>query len=168
MFRAEQVPTFPNGATQTSFIRLLNESLVRDRNRKSQKKVGESCHNAEFNTKLKSQGHFEKFEEELKSTLSNVIGSKGVPLIYVIRKNADPNCDEEILCEDNIFNAVAMSGESFKNDTRLVHQIMLKNVSKESNAYTYIKPSCNERVGMTVKFNPSIIDSIVRSMLLHP
>ena len=147
MFRAEQTPTFPASTDRASFIRSLNESLVRDRNRKSQKKVGESYHNAEFNTKLKSQGHFEKFEEELQSTLSNIIGSKGVPLTYVIRENNDPQYDGDIPYEDNIIKAVVMSGESYKNDARLVHQIILRNVSEESNAYTYIKPLLRYRDG---------------------
>ena len=52
MIRAEQAPTFTDTTNRASFIQSLDASLVRDRNRKSQKKVGESCHNVEFNTKL--------------------------------------------------------------------------------------------------------------------
>ena len=125
IIRAEQTPTFPDDANRTSFIQLLNDSLVRDRNRKSQKKVGESCHNAEFNAKLKSQGYYEKFEEELQSTLSNIVGSKGVPLNYMIRESDNPNRDPSILHEDNIIDAVTMTGKSYKNDARLVHQTIL-------------------------------------------
>ena len=93
MMRAEQSPRFPDATTRTSFIELLDASLVRDRNRKSQKKVGESYHNVEFNTKLKSQGHHEKFEEELQSTLENIVSSKGVPLTCVLRKEETPVCN---------------------------------------------------------------------------
>ena len=145
--RAEQTPTFTDGTNRNSFIQLLNYSLVGDRNRKSQKKVGGSCHNAEFNTKLKSQGRYEKFEEELQSTLSNIVGCKGVPLDYMIRENDEPNYDPSILHEDNVIDAVTMTGESYKNDARLVHQIILRNVSEESNAYTCIKPLLRYRDG---------------------
>ena len=117
----EQTPIFPESTNCTSFIQLLDASLVRDRNRKSQKKVGESYHNVKFNTKLKLQGQCEKFEEELQSTLENIIGSKGVPLTYVIRKEEAPSYDPDIPCEDNIIDAVALTGESFKNDARLVY-----------------------------------------------
>merc|ERR1719296_187280 len=65
MIRAEQTPMFPDTTIRTSFIQL---------------------HNVEFNTKLKSQGHYEKFEEELQSTLENIFSSKGVLFTYVIRK----------------------------------------------------------------------------------
>ena len=54
MICTEQAPTFPDDTNHNSFIQLLNDSLVRDANRKSQKKVEESYHNTEFNTKLKS------------------------------------------------------------------------------------------------------------------
>ena len=114
--------------------------MVRNRNRKSQKKVGESYHNVEFNTKLKSQGHYEKFEEELQSTLENIFSSKGVLFTYVIRKEEASIYNPDIPYEEKIIDTVALTSESFKNDTRLVHQIILCNVSEESNAYTYIKP----------------------------
>ena len=147
MMRAEQAPTFPDTTNRASFIQSLDASLVRDRNRKSQKKVGEAYHNVEFNTKLKSQGTYEKFEEELQATLENIIGSKGVPLTYVIRDEEAPVYDPSIPYEVNIIDAVALTGESFKNDARLVHQIILRNVSEESNAYTYIKPLLRHRDG---------------------
>ena len=145
VIHAEQTPTFPNSTNRTSFIQLLDALLVRDGNRKSQKKVGESYHNVEFNTKLKSQGHYEKFKEELQLTLENIIGSKGVPATYAIRKEEAPSYDPDIPCEDNIIDAVALTGESFKNDARLIHQIILRNASNESNAYTCVKPLLRHR-----------------------
>ena len=65
MFRVSQDPEFPDSTNRDQFIGLISDALVREKNRKSQNKVGESHHNAEFNMKLKSQGHFEKFEEKL-------------------------------------------------------------------------------------------------------
>ena len=37
-------------------------------------------------------------------------------------------------------SAVALEGEEFKIDTRTVHQIILRNVHEDLDAYTYIKP----------------------------
>jgi len=53
MIRVEQAPIFLDNTNYNSFIQLLNDSLVRNMNCKSQKKVGESYYNEEFNTKLK-------------------------------------------------------------------------------------------------------------------
>ena len=63
----------------------------------------------------------------------------------MIRESNEPNYDPSILCEEKIIDAVTMTGESHKNDSRLVHQIFLRNVSEESNAYTYIKPLLRHR-----------------------
>ena len=68
-------------------------------------------------------------------------------MTYVIRKEEAPVYDPDIPYEENIIDAVALTGESFKNDACLVHQIILRNVSKESNAYTCIKPLLRYRDG---------------------
>ena len=69
-------------------------------------------------------------------------------MTYAIQENDDPDFDKEIPYEDNIVNAVAMNGESYKNDARLAPQIILRNISEESNAHTCIKPLlryCDDR-----------------------
>ena len=139
--------TFPPGTTREEFIREINESFKRDQVRKEQRKVGESFHDASFNNKLKSQTQWEKFSEELESTLSMIIGTNGVPLNYVIRRVAEPSFNIELSYEEAIIQAVPLVGEEFRVDARTVHQLILKNVSEDSDAYTYIKPLLRFRDG---------------------
>ena len=86
--------------------------MVLERNRKSKKKAGKSYHNAEFNTKLESQGHFDKFEEEMQLALGNIIGSNGAPLMHVVRHNEESSYDPALPHDENITNTVSSSGEA--------------------------------------------------------
>ena len=91
--RLGQPVEFPNGTEENTFLDSLNEALERERRRKSQKKEGESYLDGSFNTKLRSQKEWEKWTEELKTTLTQIIGVRGVPLIYVIREAEEPKYD---------------------------------------------------------------------------
>ena len=137
--RAGQTPEFEDGTTRPMFITALNDSLMRNRRRKEQKKVGESFHDHVFNTKLKAQVQWEKFNDELESTLSMIIGVTGVPLSYVIREEAAPSFDPAVSYDTSVIQAVALTGDSFRLDARTVHQLILLNVHEDSDAYTYIK-----------------------------
>ena len=53
IFRVSQDPAFPNSVNRDQLIGLISNALVRERNRKSQKKIGESHHDVAFNTKPK-------------------------------------------------------------------------------------------------------------------
>ena len=57
------------------------------------------------------------------------------------------NNDDELDYDDAIIEAVALEGEEFKINTRTVHQIILRNVHEDSDAYTYIKPLLRSRDG---------------------
>lgn len=84
--RLGQLVEFPNGTEKNTFLNSLNEALERERRRKSQKKEGESYLDGSIKTNLRSQKDWEKSTEELKTTLTQIIGVRGVPLIYVIRE----------------------------------------------------------------------------------
>ena len=147
MARAGQELTFNDDTTRATFLEAINASMMREQRRKEQKKIGESFHDTKLNTKLKNQSQWEKFNEELESTLGMIIGVNGVPLTYVIRENDEPVYDEELDYDEAVIEAVALEGEEFKIDTRTVHQIILRNVHEDSDAYTYIKPLLRSRDG---------------------
>ena len=86
---------------------MLAESLERERRRKEQKKDGESYLDSTFNTKLKSTAQWEKWLEELETTLCQIIGSKGVPLSYVIRTEEAAVYDETKTYDENVTQAQA-------------------------------------------------------------
>ena len=145
--RANLPVSFPNGTTRDIFIQLLKDALTRDRQRREQKKTGESYLDQTFNNRLKSQSQWDKFNEELESTLEMIIGVRGVPLSYVIRRIEAQNFDATIPYEEAIIQAVSLDGNEFKQDARTVHKIILQNVHEDSDAYTYIKPLLRHRDG---------------------
>ena len=145
--RLGQPVEFPNGTEENTFLDSLNEALERERRRKSQKKEGESYLDGSFNTKLRSQKEWEKWTEELKTTLTQIIGVRGVPLIYVIREAEEPTYDGEKEFDDAVIDAITLDGPDFKQDSRTVHKILLKNIHDESDAYTYVKTLTKFRNG---------------------
>ena len=147
MIRAQLPVQFPNGTTRNQVINTLNSVQVREEMRKEQKRVGESYLDHKFNTKLKSQSQYEKFKQELESTLALIIGSQGVPISYVIWEDAVANYDASLPYEQAVIQAVEVAGPKFAVDARTVHQIILNNVHEDSDAYTYIKPLLHHRDG---------------------
>jgi len=147
MARAGLDLSFEDGTTKEEFLSEINASMLRQQRRQKQMKIGESFHDAEFNTKLKTQSQWEKFVEELESTLGMIVGVKGVPLTYVIREIEEPEFVEELDYDEAIINAVELTGEEYKIDAKTVHQIILRNVHEDSDAYTYIKPLLRKRDG---------------------
>ena len=145
--RAQVVPSFPNSATAAELRATLDEALQREKTRKEQKKVGESFHDTEFTHRLKSQAQWEKFNEELLSTLTMIIGAQGAPIVYVVREDENEFFDQAIDYDDAINQALTLGGAEFKVDARTVHQIILKNVHEDSDAYTYIKPLLRHQDG---------------------
>eukprot|EP00546_Thalassionema_frauenfeldii_P004541 CAMPEP_0178917842 /NCGR_PEP_ID=MMETSP0786-20121207/13484_1 /TAXON_ID=186022 /ORGANISM="Thalassionema frauenfeldii, Strain CCMP 1798" /LENGTH=274 /DNA_ID=CAMNT_0020591463 /DNA_START=123 /DNA_END=948 /DNA_ORIENTATION=+ len=137
--RAQVVPSFEDGTTAQELRDILDEALQQEKTRKEQKKVGESFHDTEFTHRLKSQAQWEKFNEELLATLNMIIGAQGAPIVYVIREEEKANFDQILDYEDALIQALILEGPEFKVDARTVHQIILKNVHEDSDAYTYIK-----------------------------
>ena len=147
MKRARQAASFPTGTSSADMLAALDASLERAGTRKEQKKVGETYLDHKFTNKLKSQAQYEKFSEELESTLSMIVGSQGVPLIYVIREEEAASFDDTIPYEEAIIQAVPLSGDKFNIDKRTVHQLVMNNVHEDSDAYTYVKPLLRRRDG---------------------
>ena len=145
--RINQAPTFPNGIGQAEVKQQLTEAMERELRRKTQKKEGEHYLDSTFNSKLKSTAQWEKWNEELESTLSQIIGVRGVPLSYVIRENDDPEFEPDVPFDDTVVNAITLEGIEYKQDARTVHKIIAKNIHEDSDAYTYVKPMNRFRDG---------------------
>ena len=111
------------------------------------KKIGESYLDSSFTHKLKGQSQWKKFMEELSSNLAMIVGVQGVPLNYIIRKDVVPHIDPSIPYDEAIIQGVAMDGPAFKIDARTVHQIILRNVHENSDAYVYLKPLLRRQDG---------------------
>jgi len=138
--RANQTVGFNNDFTRESFLDEISEAITRDELRVQLKKIGESYLDSSFTHKLRGQSQFKKFMEELSSHLSMIVGVRGVSLTYVIREDVQPHFDPLIPYDEAIIQGVTMEGPAFKIDARTVHQIILRNVHEDSDAYVYLKP----------------------------
>ena len=142
---------FPNGTDQMELLQQIADATVREQCRKTQKKAGEALITHEFNSKLKNSAQWERWKVEFKSTLSSIIGAKGIPLSYVIRENDDQQLlnNAEASWDEKFVSAVSLTGPEFNIDKMTVHQIILRNVAEDSDAYTYLKPRIRDENGRT-------------------
>jgi len=147
IIRANQVVGFNNDFTRELFLEEIAEAIKRDELRVQSRKIGESFLDTSFNHKLKGQSQWKKFMEELSSNLAMIVGVQGVPLNYIIRKDVVPHFDPSIPYDEAIIQGVAMDGPAFKIDARTVHQIILRNVHEDSDAYVYLKPLLHRQAG---------------------
>ena len=145
--RVEQTLEFDNDTTANQLRAALSEALERERRRKDQKKAGDSYLDSEFNVKLKSAAQWEKWYEELKATLGQIIGVQGAPLSYVIRKDEAPTFDSDVDYEDALEQAMTLEGVEYAQDARTAHKLITKNIAEDSDAYTYIKTLTRHRDG---------------------
>ena len=145
--RVQQPLEFGDGTSAADLNAELAAALERDEMRREQKRAGESYLDHQFINKLKSQSQWDKFSEELEATLGMIVGSQGVTINYVIRKDEESNYDAELEYNEAAVLAVKVTGPKFKVDAKTVHQIILNNVAEDSDAYTYIKPLLKYRDG---------------------
>ena len=139
--RIDKKPIIDANLGQEEIHKMLQEAMERDRLRKNQKSIGEGLISQHFQVKLKSQGQWEKWMAELRSTLNSIIGVNGVPLTYVIRKIELPAVeDPDWTYSEMAINLAPLRGEMFTQDARTVHQIILRNIHEDSDAFAYLKP----------------------------
>jgi len=138
--RLEEDPNFSDGTTRAEFLEQIKEAAERARLRQEQKKVGENLIGAEFTVQLKSRHQWERWLLELKTTLGAIIGAKGVPLTYVIRENDAPDLLGHQTWEAKAIAATTLRGREYVRDATTVHQIIIRNITEDSDAYTYVKP----------------------------
>ena len=74
-----------------------------------------------------------------------IVGVRGVN--YVIREDIQTYFDPDIPYDEAIIQAVTMDGPGFKTDARTVHQIILRNVQQDSDAYVHLKPLLRRQDG---------------------
>ena len=109
--------------------------------RKEQKRKGEAMLTDNFQVKLESAIQWERWEIELDSHLKMIIGANGIALSYVIRDSSTPDHSNQGSWEEKARLAAPHSGNKYKMDKLAVHNIIARNISETSHAYTYIKPT---------------------------
>ena len=96
---------------------------------------------------LESRHQWKRWSRELEDTLSSIIGVSGVPLNYVTRELAASTLIGFSSWEEKVIGATPITGRDFKQDSKTVHTLILKNLSENSEAYTYIETTLGDQDG---------------------
>ena len=72
--------------------------------------------------------------------LKIIIGAKGITLSYVIREDDDPNLADQETWEHKAILVAPHKGNAYLQDKLTVHNIILRNITDGSDAFTYVKP----------------------------
>ena len=93
-------------------------------------------------TQLKGSAQWEWWFIELNATLNANIGSTGISLSYVIRINTTPDpigTPEHTNWERKVMAITTIPSPECRIDSRIVRQILSRNISEDSDVYTYVK-----------------------------
>ena len=80
---------------------------------------------------------------ELQALLSSIIDSKGVPLSYVIRMENLPPSSIGTYWERKAILIFLHTGIEFDYNKKTVHNIIIRNIAEDSDAYIYPKSTIN-------------------------
>ena len=137
--RLAEPAKFPLGTTQIQFTEAIQAANECKQCRVDQKKKGEFLLTNGFQVKLEAVDQWERWLIELQSTLKMIIGTKGIALDYVIRQNDTPDLYDQANWEERARLAAPHAGNTYRLDTLSVHGVILRNISENSDAYTYVK-----------------------------
>ena len=93
--RLAEPAKFPLETTQIQFTEAIQAANERKQCQVDQEKKGESLLTNNFQVTLKAADQWERWLIELQSTLKMIIGTKGIALDYVIRKNDTPDLSDQ-------------------------------------------------------------------------
>jgi hypothetical protein len=85
--RLGQVVEFDDGTTQAEFASAIDESQQREKIRQERKKNAEGLAPMKIDRPLKSSSGWDGWKDSVRTALMLAHGSKGVPLLHVIREN---------------------------------------------------------------------------------
>jgi len=138
--RVNKEPTI-DGLDEDTFLAALAVSEERARARQTDKDTADARAKEASPGKLSSEKEWEKWETRFINQLSIMQGVLGVPLVYVIREDGDPNINPDIVYETFTEECIAncpIIGPSFEADARTVHQLIESYTSGE-NSEVWVK-----------------------------
>jgi hypothetical protein len=111
----------------------------RDQIRQERKKNAESLATMKIDPPLKTEAGWDTWTTSVAAALTVAYGSKGVPLLYVIRDNPLPTF-QGTTWEELAVNAAPHTGLDYEADRKTVHLCLLNNITEDSDAHAYIQP----------------------------
>ena len=76
-----------------------------------------------------------------------IVGANVIALSYFIRHNSVPDHSDQLTWDEKARLAAPHTGNKYKLGTLAVHNIITRNISETSHAYTYIKPKIKKNNG---------------------
>ena len=146
-YRTRELYSFDADTDEVIFLSEIQDAYDRHDSRESQRTMGMALLGNSFSVQLESRHQWKRWSRELEDTLSSVIGVSGVPLSYVIRDIATPTLLGFSSWEEKVIGATPITGREFKQDSKTVHNMILKNLSENSEAYTYIETTIGDQDG---------------------
>ena len=144
--RLGQVVEFEDTTTPAEFASMIDESQQREKIRQERKKNAEGLATMKIDPPLKASSGWDGWKDSVKTALMLAYGSKGVPLLYVIRTIAAstfpvvPAGGAATPWEELAIGAAPLSGLDYDADRKTVHLFLLNNISEDSDAHAYIYP----------------------------
>ena len=155
--RVGHATTFEDGTTLAEFVIALEEAQQRDKIRQERKKNAEGLSTLKIDPPLKSSAGWDGWTDAARAALSVAYGSKGVPLLYIVRPDDAPrvvfnDMDENgnvivPTWEETAIEAAPLTGLDYEADRKTVHLFILNNVAEDSDAHAYIYPLVSKNDG---------------------
>jgi hypothetical protein len=149
--RLGQDVEFPDGTTQAEFVSMIDESQQREKIRQERKKNTEGLATMKIDPPLKASSGWDGWKDSVNTALTLAYGSKGVPLLYVIRTIPAPTFpaagDIAPPWEELAIGAAPHTGLDYDADRKTVHLFLLNNISEDSDAHAYIHPLVSRNDG---------------------
>jgi hypothetical protein len=144
--RLGQDVEFADGTTQAEFISTIDESQQREKIRQERKKNAEGLATMKIDPPLKASSGWDGWKDSVQTALMLAYGSKGVPLLYVIRTipastfPVVPAGGDVPSWEEVAIGAAPLAGLDYDADRKTVHLFLSNNISEDSDAHAYIHP----------------------------
>ena len=151
--RLGQDVEFDDGTTQAEFVSMIDESQQREKIRQERKKNTEGLATMKIDPPLKASSGWDGWKDSVKTALMLAYGSKGVPLLYVIRTipastfPVVPVGGVAPSWEELAIDAAPLTGLDYDADRKTVHLFLLNNISEDSDAHAYIHPLVSRNDG---------------------
>jgi hypothetical protein len=151
--RLGQVAEFEDGTTQAEFVSIIDEAQQREQIRHERKKNAEGLATMKIDPPLKASSGWDGWKDSVNTALTLAYGSKGVPLLYVIRDiqaSTFPVTPAGAIApswEEVAIGAAPLTGLDYDADRKTVHLFLSNNISEDSDAHAYIHPLVSRNDG---------------------
>ena len=148
-----QAVEFEGTTTQAEFLSTIDESQQREKIGQERKKNTEGLATMKIDPPLKASSGWDGWKDSVQTALMLAHGSKGVPLLHVIRTvpastfPVVPAGGVAPAWEELATGAAPLSGLDYDADRKTVHLFLSNDISEDSDAHAHIHPLVSRNDG---------------------